>query len=88
MKKTILALSVVLICSAVAFAGDSTDHKHKMDSTEHKMKMKKDTTEHKHKMKKDTTETKAPETITTKSGLKYIDYLIGDGAEAKKGSQI
>ncbi len=112
MKKVILTLTALFVCSAVAFAGDSTEYKHKMDSTmhktKHKMEMKKDTTEHKmkmdttehkmkmdtteHKMKMDTTEhkmkMKAPKIITTKSGLQYFDTKIGDGAEAKKGSQI
>lgn len=77
MKKILLTCTVLSLCSAVAFAGDSTEVKQKMDSTEHKMEMK-----------KDTTEAKAPEVITTKSGLKYIDEKIGDGAEAKKGSNI
>lgn len=77
MKKTLLTLTALLVCSAVAFAGDSTEVKQKMDTTEHKMEMK-----------KDTTETKAPEIITTESGLQYIDHKIGDGAEAIKGSQI
>ena len=85
MKKVILTLTALFVCSAVAFAGDSTEYKHKMDSTmhktKHKMEMKKDTTEHKMKMK-------APKIITTKSGLQYFDTKIGDGAEAKKGSQI
>ena len=77
MKKIILTIIALTACSAVAFAGDSTEVKHKMDSTEHKMEMK-----------KDTTEAKAPEIITTESGLQYIDEKIGEGAEAKTGSQI
>ncbi len=77
MKKTLLTLTALMVCSAVAFAGDSTEYKHKMDTTEHKIEMK-----------KDSTESKAAETITTKSGLQYIDVKIGDGAEAIKGSSI
>ena len=77
MKKILLTVTALMLCTAVAFAGDSTEVKHKMDTTEHKMEMK-----------KDSTESKAPETITTESGLKYIDHKIGDGAEAIKGSQI
>ena len=81
MKKIILTLTVIFVCSAVVFAGDSTEYKHKMDSTMHKMKIKKDTTEHKMKMK-------APKITTTKSGLQYFDTKIGEGAEAKKGDNI
>jgi FKBP-type peptidyl-prolyl cis-trans isomerase len=29
-----------------------------------------------------------PETITTESGLKYIDHKVGDGAEAVKGDTV
>ncbi|MGH9677496.1 MAG: FKBP-type peptidyl-prolyl cis-trans isomerase [Candidatus Acidiferrum sp.] len=32
--------------------------------------------------------TKEPKVITTKSGLKYIDEKVGDGAEAKKGDMV
>ena len=81
MKKALLTLSLIFVCSAVTFAGDSTEVKQKMDTTEHKMEMKKDTTESK------APEPEAPEIITTKSGLQYFDTKIGDGAEAKKGSQ-
>ncbi len=81
MKKTLLTLTALMICSSVAFAGDSTEYKHKMDTTEHKMG-------HKMEMKKDSTESKGPKIITTKSGLQYFDTKIGDGTEAKKGDNI
>ena len=29
-----------------------------------------------------------PETITTESGLKYIDHKVGDGTEASKGDNV
>jgi FKBP-type peptidyl-prolyl cis-trans isomerase FkpA len=29
-----------------------------------------------------------PETITTESGLKYIDHKVGDGTEAAKGDNV
>ena len=77
MKRTLLTLTALMVCSAVAFAGDSTKVKQKIDTTEKKMEMK-----------KDTTEAKTPEVITTKSGLKYLDFKIGDGTEAKKGDNI
>ncbi len=30
----------------------------------------------------------APSTVTTTSGLRYIDTVVGSGAEAKKGQQV
>lgn len=82
MKKILLTLSLVFVCSAVVFAGDSTEVKQEADKTEQKMENKEDNKESK------ASESEAPEIITTKSGLQYFDTKIGDGAEAKKGSQI
>ncbi len=79
MKKALLTLTALMVCSAVAFAGDSTEYKHKMDSTEHKMEMKKDTTEAK---------AKAPEMTTTKLGVKYTELVVGEGEECKLGSKV
>lgn len=37
---------------------------------------------------KDKADAKEEKVITTKSGLKYIDHKVGDGAEAKKGDTV
>ena len=83
MKTVIAICATLLLLVSVAFAGDSTDVK--ADVKEKKI----DTAET--EVKADTTETKKmkePEVITTKSGLKYIDHVIGDGDEAQRGASV
>lgn len=86
MMKTLLSLCLALVLLIqVACASDSTETK--KDTTE--MTAKPDSTETDAK-KPDSTETdaKKPEIITTKSGLQYIDHVVGDGVEAKKGMNV
>lgn len=76
MIKNLLAVCVsLLFMASIVFADDNAQPK-------------KDTTEV--KAKTDTTEVKKmePEIITTKSGLKYIDHVVGNGNEAVKGMMV
>jgi len=74
--KNLFAVCVsLLFIASIVFADDNAQPK--KDTTE--LKAKTDTTEIK-KME--------PETITTKSGLKYIDHVVGDGEEAVKGMTV
>jgi peptidylprolyl isomerase len=95
MKITTVICAALLLLVSVAFAGDSTDVKADAKKVEVKAladdstDVKADT--EKVEAKADTNETmkvKEPEVITTKSGLKYIDHVVGDGDEAVKGATV
>ncbi len=75
MKKTILLLGTLVLFAGLCRAGDDADAK--ADSTE--MKAPADTLE---------TASKEPKIITTKSGLQYIDHVIGDGTTAEEGHMV
>jgi peptidylprolyl isomerase len=75
MKKTITLLSTLVLFAGLCQADDDT--KSKADST--KIEAPADTSK---------TASKEPEIITTKSGLQYIDHVIGDGATAEEGRMV
>ncbi|MDH4156605.1 MAG: FKBP-type peptidyl-prolyl cis-trans isomerase [candidate division Zixibacteria bacterium] len=75
MKKTIILLGALVLFAAFCRADDDT--KSKTDST--KIETPADTTK---------TATEVPKIITTKSGLQYIDHVVGEGAVAEEGRVV
>ena len=72
MKKTIVLLGTLVLLAGLGRADDEA--KSKADST--KVETPADTAK---------AAAKEPEIITTKSGLQYIDHVIGEGAVAEEG---
>jgi len=79
MKKTALVVVFLLLFAGLVYSADSTQAKMKTDSAT--VKAKKDTTSTKTK-KETTKKAKKMEFTTTKSGLKYADFVVGKGDEA------
>lgn len=72
MKKTVFIFTIIMLVGNLS-AADSTEVKTKVDSI---------------KFKTDSTEIKTPEYIETKSGLQYLDLIIGEGEEAKSHDNV
>ena len=88
MKIATVICAALLLLVSVAFAGDSTDVKADAKETK-KVEAKADAEKVEAKDDaKETKKVKEPEVITTKSGLQYIDHVVGDGDEAVKGVTV
>jgi FKBP-type peptidyl-prolyl cis-trans isomerase len=80
MKKLVLSITALALMTCPAFAGDSTKAADTDTAPPTKVKIDSITT----KVDKD----EAPKIITTKSGLKYADLIVGTGVEAANGMPV
>ena len=79
-KQILIAIGLIAIMASFAMAGDPVD---KTDST--KVAPKK---EEKKMPADDSKKAEEPEKIVTKSGLTYMDLVVGKGAEAVPGQMV
>jgi len=84
MKTLILAFMTLLLLAAFGFAGDSTQvDKEKVEQAEKPAKQaEKAVNDDKATEKTEKKADEAPEMITTESGLRYQDLVVGKGVEA------
>ena len=79
-KHTLIAIGLIAIFASFAVAGDPVDN---TDSTKAEPKK-----EEKKMTADDSKKAKEPEKIATKSGLTYMDLVVGEGAEAVAGQPV
>ena len=82
MMKLVAAIAMILLLTGAAFGGDSTKTETPADTSAKMEKAEKvEKTEKVEKAEK-------MEFVTTESGLKYTDLVVGDGKEAVNGMQV
>ena len=84
MRILVFILVLSLVAAPLAFAGDSTQVKAKVE--EKKAEAKEDTGEKEKGEKAE--KAKKMEWVTTESGLKYVDLVVGTGKEAANGDSV